>query len=55
MTKDQFSEALAALIKEAHEEELEIDAMYEVLNTQTVVACTILKFHVEKAYKELYY
>jgi hypothetical protein len=55
MTKDEFSQALAALIKEAHEEELEIDAIYEVLNTQTVVAQTILKFHIEKAYKERWY
>ena len=55
MTKDEFADALSALIKEAHTEELDIDAMYEVLNMQTVVAHTLLKFHIEKAYKELYY
>jgi hypothetical protein len=55
MTKDEFEEALAALIKEAHEDQLEIDAMYEVLNTQTVFVETILKLSIERAYKERWY
>lgn len=55
MTKDEFADALVALIKEANEEELEIDSMYEVLNTQVVVAQTLLKISIEKAYKQLWY
>lgn len=52
MTIDDFEVALQNLFSIANEEELPIDYIYDILNRQALIAETILRLSIEKAYKE---
>jgi hypothetical protein len=55
MTIDDFEVALQRLFSEANREELDIGDIYHVLHGQTIIAETILKLSIEKAYKERWF
>lgn len=52
MTKDEFECEIYTMIECARAEELSSDEIYEVLNFQALVAETILRVDIEKAYKQ---
>jgi hypothetical protein len=52
MTKEEFNRSLIKLVHEANANELPIDDVFEVLNAQRIIAETILRLSIEKAYKE---
>lgn len=55
MTESDFEYKLQQLVKEANTEEIPIDDIYSILNRQTILAETILRLSIEKAYKERFY
>ncbi len=55
MTKNEFHVAIQRLFHEANKEELDIGDIYQVLHGQALIAETILKLSIEKAYKERWY
>lgn len=52
MKIEDFEYLIQSLVKRANEEELPIDYVYDILNRQAIIAETILKLSIEKAYKE---
>lgn len=52
MTANDFELKLQQLFSEANAEEIPIDYIYSILNRQTLIAETILRFGIEQAYKE---
>jgi hypothetical protein len=52
MIKEEFNRSLIKLVHEANANELPIDDVFEVLNAQRIIAETILRLSIEKAYKE---
>lgn len=52
MTENDFEVRLQQLFHEANAEEVPIDFIYSILNRQTIIAETILRFSIEQAYKE---
>ena len=55
MTKEDFELAIQQLFHQANKEELDIGDIYHVLHGQALIAETILKLSIEKAYKERWY
>ncbi len=55
MTEDEFEYRLQKLVHEANAEEVPIDYIYSILNRQTIIAETILRLSIEKAYKERFH
>jgi len=55
MTIDDFEYEIQRLVHLANQEEIPIDDIYNVLNRQTIIAETILRLSIEKAYKERFY
>lgn len=52
MTEVEFDIKIQEVVNQANQGELEIDYIYSVLNRQTIIAETILKLSIEKAYKQ---
>jgi hypothetical protein len=52
MTKDEFEFEIYTIIEGARLEELDSGEIYEVLNFQALIAETILRLDIEKAYKQ---
>lgn len=55
MTVDDFEIAIQQLFAQANREELDIGDVYHVLHGQTMIAETILKLTIEKAYKDRWF
>lgn len=55
MNKNDFEVAIQKLFHEANLAEIDIGDIYQVLHGQTLIAETILKISIEKAYKERWY
>lgn len=55
MTKDDFEFEIYTIIEGARAEELDSGEIYEVLNTQALVAETIFRLNIEKAHKQNFY
>jgi hypothetical protein len=55
MTKEEFESEIYMLVEYARAEQIESVDIYEILNTQAVVAETIFRLDVEKAFKRLSY
>lgn len=52
LNKDKFEYELQVLVNQANQEELELDYVYDALNRQALIAETILRLSIERAYKE---
>ena len=52
MNSNEFEYELQRLVHLANQEEVPIDYVYDALNRQTIIAETILRLSIEKAYKE---
>jgi len=52
MTADDFEVKLQELVHQANQEEIPIDDVYSILDRQVLIAETILRLSIEKAYKE---
>jgi hypothetical protein len=52
MTKDEFHVAIQQLFHQANKDEIDIGDIYHILHGQTLIAETILKLSIEKAYKQ---
>jgi hypothetical protein len=52
MTEVDFEIRLQELVFQANQEEIPLDYVYSILNRQTIIAETILRLNIEKAYKE---
>jgi hypothetical protein len=55
MTKDEFHVAIQRLFHEANVAEIDIGDIYHILHGQALIAETILKLSIEKAYKDRWY
>ena len=55
MTKDEFHVAIQRLFHEANVAEIDIGDIYHILHGQALIAETILKLSIEKAYKARWY
>ena len=55
MTEVDFEIELQDLVHRANCEEVPIDYIYSILNRQTIIAETILRLSIEKAYKERFH
>lgn len=55
MTKDDFEIALQGLFAQANRDEVDIGDIYNILHSQVLIAETILKLSIERAYKERWY
>jgi hypothetical protein len=55
MTKDDFEFEIYTIIEGARAEELDSSEIYEVLNTQALIAETVFRLNIEKAYKQSSY
>lgn len=51
MTEQDFEVKVQQLVHEANREEVAIDHVYSILNRQALIAETILRLSIEKAYK----
>lgn len=52
MTKVDFHNSIVDLFNKANKNNIDIGDIYEVLNGQTIIAETILRLSIEKAYIE---
>ena len=55
MNEIDFEVELQDLVHRANREEVPIDYIYSILNRQTIIAETILRLGIEKAYKERFH
>lgn len=55
MTKEEFEVAIQCLFHEANKHEIDIGDIYHILHGQALIAETILKLSIEKAYKQNWY
>ena len=52
MTRQDFHQSLVDLFNKANKNNIDIGDIYDVLNGQTIIAETILRLSIEKAYIE---
>jgi hypothetical protein len=52
MTRNDFQQSLVDLFNKANQNNIDIGDIYEVLNGQKIIAETILRLSIEKAYIE---
>ncbi len=55
MTKEEFHITIQQLFHQANKDEIDIGDIYHILHEQALIAETILKLTIEKAYKERWY
>ncbi len=55
MTRHEFESGIQKLFHQANKEEIAIEDIYQVLHCQALIAETLLKLTIEKAYKDRWY